>query len=138
MEITFQLSEIDQVAESILGKVKNKTLCFYGDMGAGKTTLISAMVKVLGGFDDANSPTFGLVNEYHGQHGNLLAYHFDFYRIENEEEALDMGLEDYLDASVWLFMEWPEKVSFLLPTDKVSIYLHFIDENTRSVEFSLD
>ena len=138
MEIKFQLSEIDQVAESILGKVKNKTLCFYGDMGAGKTTLVSAMVKVLGGKDDVSSPTFGLVNEYCDRNEELLAYHFDFYRIETEEEALDMGLEDYLRSSAWLFMEWPEKISSLLPTDKVSIYLHFIDENTRSVEFSLD
>ncbi len=138
MEIKFQLSEIEQVAQSILEQLKSKTLCFYGDMGAGKTTLISAMVKSLGGSDEANSPTFGLVNEYADQNGDLLAYHFDFYRIENEEEALDMGLEDYLDTPAWLFMEWPEKVSSLIPTDKVSIYLHFIDENTRSVEFSLD
>lgn len=138
MKITFQLEEIQEVAKKLLSQVNGKTLCFHGDMGAGKTTLIKALVKELGGADEANSPTFGLVNEYHDQNDQLLAYHFDFYRIENEEEVLDIGLDDYLNSGVWLFMEWPEKVASLLPTDQVSIYLHFIDEITRSIEFSLD
>ncbi|WP_431123558.1 tRNA (adenosine(37)-N6)-threonylcarbamoyltransferase complex ATPase subunit type 1 TsaE [Flagellimonas flava] len=138
MKRTFQLSEIDQVAQTILNNVPHKTLLFYGDIGAGKTTLIRALVKNLDGVDEASSPTFGLVNEYHDQQGQLLGYHFDFYRIENEAEALDLGLEDYLSTEAWLFMEWPEKVSSLLPTQAVSIYLHFIDENTRSIEFSLE
>ncbi|WP_420399532.1 tRNA (adenosine(37)-N6)-threonylcarbamoyltransferase complex ATPase subunit type 1 TsaE [Flagellimonas sp.] len=138
MKRTFQLSEIDQVAQNILDTVPHKTLLFYGDMGAGKTTLIRALVKNLDGVDEASSPTFGLVNEYHDRQGQLLGYHFDFYRIENEAEALDLGLEDYLSTEAWLFMEWPEKVSSLLPTQAVSIYLHFIDENTRSIEFSLE
>lgn len=138
MKTTFHLNEIDKVAKEILEAVDNKTLCFYGEMGAGKTTLIKALVKQLGASDIGNSPTFSLVNEYHDQQGNLLAYHFDFYRIADETEALDMGLEDYLDSGVWLFMEWPEKISSLLPDEKVSIYLHFIDETCRSVEFSQD
>ncbi|TMU56391.1 tRNA (adenosine(37)-N6)-threonylcarbamoyltransferase complex ATPase subunit type 1 TsaE [Flagellimonas algicola] len=138
MKRTFQLSEIDQVAQTILDTVPHKTLLFYGEMGAGKTTLIRALVKNLDGVDEASSPTFGLVNEYHDLQGLLLGYHFDFYRIENEAEALDLGLEDYLSSEAWLFMEWPEKVSSLLPTQAVSIYLHFIDENTRSIEFSLE
>ncbi|MCL6266032.1 tRNA (adenosine(37)-N6)-threonylcarbamoyltransferase complex ATPase subunit type 1 TsaE [Flagellimonas myxillae] len=138
MKRTFQLSDINSVAQSLLENLPHKALCFYGEMGTGKTTLIRAMVKHLGGMDEANSPTFGLVNEYHDQQDDLLGYHFDFYRIESEAEALDLGLEDYLSSDAWLFMEWPEKVSALLPTNTVSIYLQFIDENTRSIEYSVD
>ncbi len=132
----FHLTEIDKAVTAILEFAKNKTICFYGEMGAGKTTLIKALVKELGGDDQGSSPTFGLVNEYHNENGELLAYHFDFYRIENETEALDLGLEDYLNSEAWLFMEWPEKIKSLLPEDTVAVYLHFIDENTRSIEFS--
>ncbi|MCL6273459.1 tRNA (adenosine(37)-N6)-threonylcarbamoyltransferase complex ATPase subunit type 1 TsaE [Muricauda sp. 2012CJ35-5] len=138
MKKEFQLSEIDTIARQLVKDLPSKSICFYGEMGAGKTTLIKALVKQLNGIDEANSPTFGLVNEYHDTSENLLGYHFDFYRLESEEEALDLGLEDYLNSNAWLFMEWPEKVSSLLPTDSVSIYLHFIDENTRSIEYSLD
>ncbi|WP_420322483.1 tRNA (adenosine(37)-N6)-threonylcarbamoyltransferase complex ATPase subunit type 1 TsaE [Flagellimonas sp.] len=136
--MTFQKDELHLAAQYVLDNVKSKTLCFYGEMGAGKTTLIRSIVKKLGGMDNANSPTFGLVNEYHDQNGNLLAYHFDFYRIEDEMEALDLGLEDYLNSDAWIFMEWPEKIESLLPDEVVSVYLHFIDENTRSIEFSTD
>ncbi|MEZ4811009.1 MAG: tRNA (adenosine(37)-N6)-threonylcarbamoyltransferase complex ATPase subunit type 1 TsaE [Allomuricauda sp.] len=136
MKITFHLNEIDQVAQKILQTISGKTLCLYGEMGAGKTTLTKALVQQLGAVDTGNSPTFGLVNEYHDENGGLLAFHFDFYRIEDETEALDMGLEDYLNSGAWLFMEWPEKIRSLLPEDCIAIYLHFIDENTRSVEFN--
>ena len=138
MKIIFSLSDIDTAAKRILEKVGSKTLCFYGQMGAGKTTLIKALVKQLGAVDMGSSPTFGLVNEYHDANDVLLAYHFDFYRIEDETEALDMGLEDYLNSSAWLFMEWPEKIQSLLSEDSIAIYLHFIDENTRSVDFNED
>nr|WP_299172999.1 tRNA (adenosine(37)-N6)-threonylcarbamoyltransferase complex ATPase subunit type 1 TsaE [uncultured Allomuricauda sp.] len=136
--MTFHKDELGNAAEYVLDNVKSKTLCFHGDMGAGKTTLIKSMVEKLGGDKTANSPTFGLVNEYHDQNGNLLAYHFDFYRIENEMEALDLGLEDYLNSEAWIFIEWSEKIESLLPQNSDSILLHFIDENTRSIEFSAD
>lgn len=138
MKITFQLDELHKVANSFLEHAKGKVVRFHGEMGAGKTTLIKAIVQELGGIDLANSPTFGLVNEYHDENNELLAFHFDFYRIENELEALDLGFEDYLNSNVWLFIEWPEKIESLLPEDAVSVYLHFIDENTRSIEFSID
>ncbi len=136
--MTFRKEELHMAASHVLENVPGKTLCFFGDMGAGKTTLIKSIVKELGAADEANSPTFGLVNEYHDNFGNLLAYHFDFYRLENELEALDLGLDDYLSSGAWIFIEWPEKIQSLLPQDSVSIFLHFIDENTRSIDFSTD
>ncbi len=137
MKRNFQLDRIQEVAKEILASVPSKTLCFYGQMGAGKTTLIKALVKELGANDRANSPTFGLVNEYRDQKDSLVAHHFDFYRLEDEMEALDMGFEEYLDGDHWLFIEWPEKVPSLIPQDAVRLFLHFIDENTRSVELNV-
>ena len=137
MKTTFQLSDISVVAKEILEAATNKTLCFYGDMGVGKTTLIKAMVKELGAVDEANSPTFGLVNEYADQHGMPLAFHFDFYRLNDEMEALDLGFEDYLNSSAWLFIEWPDKIKSLIPEDAVGVFLRFIDENIRSIELNV-
>ncbi|WP_222984116.1 tRNA (adenosine(37)-N6)-threonylcarbamoyltransferase complex ATPase subunit type 1 TsaE [Flagellimonas meishanensis] len=138
MKKQFNLSGIDGVAKAIVAHARYKVLCFHGEMGAGKTTLIKALLKNLGAQDMGNSPTFGLVNEYHDAHGNLLAFHFDFYRINDESEALDMGWDDYLNTHAWIFVEWPEKIPSLLPEDVLDIHIHFIDENTRSVEFNVD
>jgi len=134
---TFQLKEIHEIAKTVLQKAPNKVLCLYGEMGAGKTTLVKAMVKELGAADVANSPTFGLVNEYSDKNNTPLAYHFDFYRLNDEMEALDMGFDDYLNSDAWLFIEWPDKISSLLPEDAVGVFLYFIDENTRSIELNI-
>lgn len=136
MKTTFTLQNIDRVAQELLEQISSKTLCFYGEMGAGKTTLIKALVKELGGIDFANSPTFGLVNEYHKSGDELLGYHFDFYRIEKETEALDLGFEDYMASPGWIFIEWPEKISSILPEKSEKVHLRFIDENTRSIELN--
>lgn len=134
---TFQLEEIQDVAKEVLQKAPNKLLCLYGDMGVGKTTLVKALVQELGANDIANSPTFGLVNEYSDANDNPLAYHFDFYRLNDEMEALDMGFEDYLNSEAWLFIEWPNKIASLLPEDAVGVFLHFIEESTRSIELNV-
>ncbi|MFT0715709.1 tRNA (adenosine(37)-N6)-threonylcarbamoyltransferase complex ATPase subunit type 1 TsaE [Flagellimonas lutimaris] len=137
MKRNFQLDEINEVANEVLKNAPGKVLCLYGDMGVGKTTLVKALVKELGAVDMANSPTFGLVNEYSDENDNPLAYHFDFYRLNDEMEALDMGFEDYLNSDAWLFIEWPEKISSLLPEDAVRVFLHFIEETTRSIELNV-
>jgi len=134
---TFQLEDIQDVAKEVLQKAPNKVLCLHGDMGVGKTTLVKAMVQELGANDIANSPTFGLVNEYSDENDNPLAYHFDFYRLNDEMEALDMGFDDYLNSDAWLFIEWPDKISSLLPGDAVRVFLRFIEENTRSIELNV-
>lgn len=137
MKRNFELSEIREVAKELLEKAPNKVLCLYGDMGVGKTTLVKALVKELGAVDLASSPTFGLVNEYHDDKDTPIAYHFDFYRLNDEMEALDMGFEDYLNSGVWLFIEWPNKISSLLPEDAVGVFLHFVEESTRSIELNI-
>ncbi len=133
MTLTYELSEIDSVAVQLLSEVKSKTLLFYGEMGAGKTTLIKALVKALGAEDAASSPTFSLVNEYHSNQGRIL--HFDFYRIEDENEVLDMGIEDYLNTESWKFIEWPQKIEKFLdyPTQKLEIMVE--NEGQRKLKF---
>ena len=132
----YQQSEIEQIAKSILKAVTSKTLCFYGKMGAGKTTLIKALVAELGSSDEASSPTFGIVNEYHLEDGGVLGYHFDFYRLNDETEALDLGFEDYLNQDVWIFIEWPEKIPSFLPNDMHQLKIKILNPTTR--EISID
>ncbi|WP_010229421.1 tRNA (adenosine(37)-N6)-threonylcarbamoyltransferase complex ATPase subunit type 1 TsaE [Gillisia marina] len=133
MTLTYELSEIDRIAMQILSEVKSKTLLFYGDMGAGKTTLIKALVKALGAPDLASSPTFSLVNEYQTDQGKI--FHFDFYRIEDEMEALDMGIEDYLNLDTWKFIEWPIKIEKLLDEDVQKLEVLIVNEGTRMLKF---
>ncbi len=124
MTLTYELSEIDSIAMRLLTQVKSKTILFYGEMGAGKTTLIKALVKALGAPDPASSPTFSLVNEYQSKQGTI--FHFDFYRIEDQKEALDMGIEDYLNTDSWKLIEWPQKIENLLEENvqKMEVFTH--------------
>lgn len=135
MKITYSLAEVSQLAETLISKIPNNTWALHGPMGAGKTTLIKALIKVLGSPDNAQSPTFGLVNEYHSEKGALLAYHFDFYRISDPEEVLDIGFEEYLDQDCWIFMEWPDKIGAYLPEDRADIYIEVIDGDTRQLTY---
>ncbi|CAZ98665.1 tRNA (adenosine(37)-N6)-threonylcarbamoyltransferase complex ATPase subunit type 1 TsaE [Zobellia galactanivorans] len=134
METIYTESEIDKVAAAVIAKAPNKTLLFRAPMGAGKTTLIKAIAKNLGVSDAGNSPTFGIVNEYQNENGQLLAYHFDFYRLNDETEALDMGLEDYLNQDAYIFIEWPEKIESFLPIDSTEIEIEIIDIHTRRIK----
>lgn len=134
-KIVYTQPEIDEVAKQLLSTIPTKILAFHGKMGAGKTTLIKAMVKELGGAGTANSPTFGIVNEYHFTNEEVLGYHFDFYRLKSETEALDMGLEEYLDHNVWIFMEWPEKIESFVPPNTTHIYIEVVDLNTRVISW---
>lgn len=109
------MGDLPEVARWVLEKVNSKVLLFHGDMGSGKTTLIKELCHQLGVQDEVSSPTFSLVNEYLGREGPV--YHFDFYRIEDEEEAYEFGLEEYLDSEHWCLLEWPQKISNLLPND---------------------
>ena len=135
MEWNYQLNAIDTVAKELLKALTTRTLIFKGDLGAGKTTLIKALVKAMGSDDDVTSPTFSIVNEYESPKGKL--YHFDMYRIEDEMEALNFGFEDYVDDdNVWLFIEWPDRVESLLPEAVSEISIHIEENNSRSLKLS--
>ena len=99
IELNFKLDNLSEIAKKIVDNTCSKTLLFYGEMGAGKTTLISAIVSELGSKDKASSPTFSIVNEY--KIIENIVYHFDFYRLKNQVEAMDMGVEDYFYSGAW-------------------------------------
>lgn len=132
MTYTYTLSNLPEAANAVLTGISGKTLLFYGDMGAGKTTLIKEIAKQLGTTDVVNSPTFSLVNEYDINQGKL--YHFDFYRIDDEREALDMGVEEYFYSNNWNLIEWPEKIPGLLPKQKNKVYLNINNDGSRTVK----
>lgn len=131
MTITYELDNLKEVASRILENITHKTLLFYGEMGSGKTTLIKELASQMGFDDVVNSPTFSLVNEY-GDGTNKL-YHFDFYRINTPEEALDMGVEEYFYSGHWVMVEWPDKIQGLLPNDFHRITIEKLSENSRTL-----
>ena len=131
MEITYELHDLQEVADKVLTAAQNKHLLFYGAMGSGKTTLITALAKKLGVTDTISSPTFSLVNEY--EIPNDVVYHFDFYRIKDESEALDIGIEEYIYSDNWVFIEWPEKIQTLLPAEHTSITLSKNKNGSRTL-----
>ena len=133
MTIIFSLDEITNVAKQILATPSlKKVITFHAQMGAGKTTLIKELVKELGVKDNSSSPTFSLVNEYE-TNNNQLVYHFDFYRLNNEVEALDMGIDDYLYSSNWCFIEWAEKIPNLIPETHSVITISLLTDGKRSL-----
>ncbi len=133
MIIKYSLDELNTVAKTILAKSKHKLILFYGDMGTGKTTLIKAMAKALGVTHETSSPTFSLVNEYIGENQQII-YHFDLYRIEKTEEALDFGIEDYINTNNWIFIEWPQVIKSLLDQPYTCLYLSINSDLKRTIE----
>lgn len=144
MKLQYNIEDLSGIAKTILNEIKTPSnVCFNGPMGVGKTTLIKKLIRQLGAVDAGSSPTFGLVNEYADENGEVLAYHFDFYRINDTHEALDIGFEDYIASGKWMFIEWPEKISDLIPPKSIYINMYFVDknehlndENVRFIEIS--
>ena len=134
--IIYSLSDISKAAVFLRESADSKFLCFYGELGAGKTTLIKAMVQDLGATEAGNSPTYGLVNEYYNSNGLLIAYHLDCYRLNGEEEALDMGIEEYLNADCFVFIEWPQRISGLLPSTRTDIFVEIEGPDRRKLRLT--
>lgn len=118
--------------ETVIKQGSGRVFLFYGSMGAGKTTFIRAICEELGVEESVNSPTFAIVNEYRSGEGDPI-YHFDFYRINKEEEAYDFGYEDYFYSGELCFVEWPEKIENLLPEDAVTVSITELLDGTREV-----
>lgn len=133
MNIVFSLDQIQEVAEQIIAQNPKKIILFNGEMGVGKTTLIKQLCKTLGVEDATSSPTFSLVNEYYTS-GNQIVYHFDFYRLNKETEALDMGVDDYLYSGNWCFIEWPEKIANLIPDEHSVVTIELDLDGKRKLE----
>lgn len=138
MKIT--IKSLDTIREAAKTFVKNMgnghVFAFYGKMGAGKTTFIKAICEELGVEDVITSPTFAIVNEYRSATTNELIYHFDFYRIKKLDEVYDMGYEDYFYSGALCFIEWPELIEELLPTDAVKVSISEQEDGSRVVEIS--
>ena len=132
MEIQFSLDQIDLAAQKIITSHPEKVILFNGEMGAGKTTMIKALCKALGVNETTASPTFSLVNEYRTAGGETV-YHFDVYRLRNENEALDMGIEEYLYSGNWCFIEWPEKIPTLIPGKRSVIHIEVLPDGYRKL-----
>lgn len=133
MKKNYTLNQIKEIAKKVITNTKHKVLLFYGEMGVGKTTLIKEILKQLKVTDNVSSPTFSLVNEYHTKDGNKI-YHFDFYRVNSEEEALDIGVEEYFYSNNLCLIEWPNKIKNLLPLNANKIYIKNISNNLRQIE----
>jgi tRNA threonylcarbamoyladenosine biosynthesis protein TsaE len=137
MEISIKdKKHLSDAAEKFLKHFgENRIFAFYGSMGAGKTTIIKAICKVLGAIDIVSSPTFTLVNEYKTKRGETI-YHIDFYRIKKEEEVFDFGIEEYLSGDSYCFMEWPEMIQDILPRETINIRISVGENEERTLLIS--
>jgi len=135
MKIDYTLEKIDIVAKSLIDffekNSNKKVICFYGEMGSGKTTLITTICKLWKTENDVVSPSFAIINEYKTHKGKV--YHFDFYRLKDLQEALDIGTEDYFYSNNYCFLEWPQIVEPILPENIIKIEIKIISNNQRQL-----
>jgi tRNA threonylcarbamoyladenosine biosynthesis protein TsaE len=129
----YHLDKLSKAASWILEQ-DSRLIAFKGDLGAGKTTLIKEICSQLGVSQNMSSPSFSLVNEYYGEEGSI--YHFDFYRLEKPEEALDFGVEEYFYSGAYCLMEWPEKVSGVLPSETLIVDISVLSEKERLLKLN--
>lgn len=128
------LDKINEAAHEFMAAMEDYTVfAFNGEMGAGKTTFIKALCEELGVDDVTNSPSFAIINEYRSETTAELIYHFDCYRLENEVEAEEIGVEDYFYSGALCFIEWPERIADLLPDDTVDVDIVEQEDGTRKI-----
>ena len=133
MELTYTLGEISKAAQKLLTVIGvHKVFAFNGEMGAGKTTFIHALCKELEVKDAVSSPTFSIINQYKTKSGETI-YHMDLYRLKNEEEAVNAGVEDCLFSNNICLVEWPDKATGIFPVNTLHVYIHVVDEKRRKL-----
>lgn len=131
--ISYELSEIQEAAAQVIRWAGEETIwVLQGQMGAGKTTLVKAIGHVLGVTDEVSSPTFGIVNEYTSGKGQSI-YHFDFYRMDDPTEALDIGIEEYFYSGSICLIEWAEKIAQFIPDEFLLIKIEILSEHSRKI-----
>lgn len=137
MEIIFELHEIESAAAEFLRAMQNfKIIAFSGELGAGKTTFIKQLCKILGVTEEVSSPTFSIIQEYFSLENGAI-YHIDLYRIKDEVEALNAGVEDCFEGDHWCFVEWPEKAPKIFASDTVYVNLQILGESKRKMIVNL-
>jgi tRNA threonylcarbamoyladenosine biosynthesis protein TsaE len=137
MELIFTLDEIREAAKKMLDATANYSVfALHGEMGAGKTTFVHAVCEAAGVKDNISSPTFSIINQYTTQNGQII-YHIDLYRLKDEEEAIQAGVEDCLYSGNTCFVEWPEKAPDIFPVNTLHLTITAIDTNTRKLKINL-
>ena len=137
MEVNFTLDTIQDSAKKLLSLSANyKVFAFHGEMGAGKTTFIHALCEAIGVKDVITSPTFSIINQYQTNDGQTI-YHIDLYRIKDENEAINAGIEDCLYSGNICLVEWPEKAAGIFPDETLHVTITSVDDNTRNLKYNL-
>ncbi len=133
MELTFSLNEIENSAKQFIAYLKDKkVVAFSGNLGAGKTTFIKELCNQLGVKDNVTSPTFSIINQYTTVNNSTI-FHIDLYRVKDEEEAINAGVEESIYSGDVCFIEWPEKLISLLPEDTVKVFMEAVNESKRKL-----
>ena len=133
-DINYSIEEIGRTSKIILSlNPSSKIFIFNGEMGSGKTTLIKAIIKELGYKGTVSSPTFSIINEY--LNGDKI-YHFDFYRIKNKNELLDIGIDEYISRNDWCFIEWPSLIADMLPDKYIELNIDVISNDDRKLRIN--
>jgi tRNA threonylcarbamoyladenosine biosynthesis protein TsaE len=134
MEVNFQLNEIHDAAKQFIAATAgSKVIALHGEMGAGKTTFVSAVCKTLGIDDAVSSPTFSIINQY--TNGKKIIFHIDLYRLKDEEEAIQAGVEDCLFSGNSCFVEWPDRAAAIFPDDTLHVKISVGENNSRKIEW---
>ncbi len=135
MEVIFSLQEINEAALKVVEQLgNNKVIALHGEMGAGKTTFTNSFCKALGVIDVVSSPTFSIINVYETKNDNTI-YHLDLYRLKNEEEAINAGVEDCLYSGNICLVEWPDKLPTIFPEETLHINFELIDDTKRRISY---
>ena len=129
-----ELSDLNSAAKELLKATQQRIWLMKGEMGAGKTTLTKSLCEALGAEGTMSSPTFSIVNEYQTKSKEVI-YHFDFYRLKSETEAMDIGVEEYLDSGHYCFLEWPDRISNLIPKEHFEVSIKTHTPTTRTIEY---